>query len=428
MRGLRRVADSGRAVCATIHQPSIAIFNEFDALLLLKRGGEVVFFGDLGDHSSNLIHYLESYTATPRIQPGENPATWMLTTIGAGSASPTAKPFDYAGNYSASKLRINCLERIDDLNAKATPDNEVSFETPFATSFSTQVTSVMSRIMTIYFRSPDYNTIRLMVAFVVAMIYGSVYASQRVPENESDMNSRINSIFMALIFMCVYGQNSVLLVFQSERNMFYRHKAAKMYSPAAILGSLTVAEIPFLFLTATVFTLAFYFIMGFSTDPDKFFTFYFFVFLAIATYTFLGQMLMSLFRDTETAQGFGGLIIGFSSLFAGILIRPSDIPTFWVFMYWLMPGQYIFESLFTSQFNGDDTLIEASVGSSFYTALKCTPDGSVCKGTISQWLEVNFSDFSEDHLGRNVGYLVGLLAATRIIAFIALNRLNYRAT
>jgi ABC-type multidrug transport system ATPase subunit len=76
MRGLKRIAQTGRAVCATIHQPSIAIFNSFDSLLLLKRGGEVVFFGELGDESTNLITYLERYGSTPKIQPGENPATW----------------------------------------------------------------------------------------------------------------------------------------------------------------------------------------------------------------------------------------------------------------------------------------------------------------------------------------------------------------
>mmetsp|Transcript_2153 Transcript_2153/g.3908 ORF Transcript_2153/g.3908 Transcript_2153/m.3908 type:complete len:1099 (-) Transcript_2153:1265-4561(-) len=97
MRGLKNIALSGRAVCATIHQPSLAIFTSFDSLLLLKRGGETVFFGELGDESANLIRYFEGYATTPKIQPGENPATWMLTTIGAGSAGTSGSdPFDYA--------------------------------------------------------------------------------------------------------------------------------------------------------------------------------------------------------------------------------------------------------------------------------------------------------------------------------------------
>ncbi len=37
--------------------------------------------------------------------------------------------------------------------------------------------------------------------------------------------------------------------------------------------------------------------------------------------------MVSLVRDSVTAQGFGGLIIGFTGLFSGVLIRPNKIPT-----------------------------------------------------------------------------------------------------
>lgn len=58
-------------------------------------------------------------------------------------------------------------------------------------------------------------------------------------------------------------------------------------------------------------------------DPGKFFYFLLFVFLGLCTFTYFGQMLLSLFRDTQTAQGFGGLIVSFTSQFSGILIRPG---------------------------------------------------------------------------------------------------------
>jgi ABC-2 type transporter len=166
MRGLKRIAQSGRAVCCTIHQPSIAIFNDFDELLLLKRGGETVFFGELGKQSSLLIQYFERFDATPKIHPGENPATWMLTTIGAGSSTSNTKPFDYAGSYSQSKLRKQCIERIIGICADPSDDKKVVFPSEFATSYGTQASAVFSRAMTVYFRSPNYNVTRVMVAIV----------------------------------------------------------------------------------------------------------------------------------------------------------------------------------------------------------------------------------------------------------------------
>ncbi len=51
------------------------------------------------------------------------------------------------------------------------------------------------------------------------------------------MNSRVTSIYITALFLAVNAQNTVLPVFEMERNMFYRHKAALMYdqvSPAAV--------------------------------------------------------------------------------------------------------------------------------------------------------------------------------------------------
>jgi hypothetical protein len=36
-------------------------------------------------------------------------------------------------------------------------------------------------------------------------------------------------------------------------------------------------------------------------------------------------MMVSLVRDSVTAQGFGSLIISFTTLFSGVLIRPNEI-------------------------------------------------------------------------------------------------------
>jgi len=83
MRVLNRIAASGRTVICTIHQPSAEVFLSFDDLLLLKRGGEIAFFGELGDKAKNLIQYFEGVPGTPPCPKNANPGTWMLEVLGA---------------------------------------------------------------------------------------------------------------------------------------------------------------------------------------------------------------------------------------------------------------------------------------------------------------------------------------------------------
>lgn len=52
------------------------IFEAFDQLVLLQRGGRLTYFGPLGLESSQLIAYLEGQPGVEPIRPGYNPATW----------------------------------------------------------------------------------------------------------------------------------------------------------------------------------------------------------------------------------------------------------------------------------------------------------------------------------------------------------------
>ena len=445
MRSLRRIADTGIAVVATIHQPSVAIFNSFDSLLLLKRGGETVYFGELGEDSYNLIEYLETYPATTPIKSGENPATWMLTCIGAGSAGSGKDSFDYSKAYAHSSLASDCIAKIDSMEQ----GEEIIFETKYATSSKTQAKEVYKRLSKIYWRSPGYNRVRLLVSAIVALLFGSVFASERTPTDEGGMNGRVTSIYITTLFLGVNAMNTVLPVFETERNMFYRHKAASMYNHRAITAAFTLVEAPFILLTALVFCLIWYFIVGFELDAAKFFLYYLFMTLSLATFTFIGQGFMSMFRDSQTAQGFAALLIGMSSIFGGILIRPHLMPSFWIWAYWTFPLHYILEGLLTSQFRNDNTPIEASVGSPFYEFVReryCddVPFGSplpvddcvgdefgtetCCRGSAEQWIFNSFGGmWIPDHIPYCIVYLFGAILVSKLVALYGLKNKNFLA-
>ncbi|VAI17494.1 unnamed protein product [Triticum turgidum subsp. durum] len=68
MRAIRNTVDTGRTVVCTIHQPSIDIFESFDELFLMKRGGEEIYVGPLGRHSCELIRYFELLKMSERLK------------------------------------------------------------------------------------------------------------------------------------------------------------------------------------------------------------------------------------------------------------------------------------------------------------------------------------------------------------------------
>lgn len=49
----------------SIHQPSGELFQLFDRLLLLRKGGQTVYFGEIGERSSTMLKYFERNGASP---------------------------------------------------------------------------------------------------------------------------------------------------------------------------------------------------------------------------------------------------------------------------------------------------------------------------------------------------------------------------
>lgn len=84
MQVVKNTVSTGLAVVCTVHQPSTEIFLAFDELLLLKRGGEVIFSGPLGRGAQTLVKYFEGVEGVPRFEVADaagvkhNPSNWAL--------------------------------------------------------------------------------------------------------------------------------------------------------------------------------------------------------------------------------------------------------------------------------------------------------------------------------------------------------------
>jgi ATP-binding cassette subfamily G (WHITE) protein 2 (PDR) len=85
IRLLRKLADNGQAVLSTIHQPSSILFEEFDQLLFLAKGGRTVYFGEIGENSRTLLDNFEAHGARPCGE-SENPAEYILEIVTTGAS------------------------------------------------------------------------------------------------------------------------------------------------------------------------------------------------------------------------------------------------------------------------------------------------------------------------------------------------------
>jgi len=114
-------------------------------------------------------------------------------------------------------------------------------------------------------------------------------------------------------------------------------------------------------------------------------------------------------------------------------IRPENIPPFWIFLYWILPGHYTYEGLLISQFNNDETPIVASPNSPFWNAIDCPKQlqggATECVGTASEWVQASFGGiYKSEDIPWNILYLCCLIIVTRIVTGVALATINFRRT
>jgi ABC-type multidrug transport system ATPase subunit len=177
VRFLRKLADSGQAILCTIHQPSSVLFEQFDRLLLLKKGGKTVYFGDIGDHSRKVIDYFESNGAFP-CPPDANPAEYILDVIGAGATARVDR--DWNEVWMQSVMHKESLAEIralkGDYAAEVTADQtHESSESDFAVSWLSQYRAVQSRLYLHYWRNPTYVMGKLFLNVVAGLFLGFTF-------------------------------------------------------------------------------------------------------------------------------------------------------------------------------------------------------------------------------------------------------------
>lgn len=124
------------------------MFEQFDDLILLKKGGNVVFFGELGYESNKLVTYFEERGAKP-IERQENPAAWVLRAFAGEQTSYK----DWAELYKSSEQFSTVKKQIAAIRDSSDAKKKVTFSSTFSTPQFERIRLMCGRMSTIYRRS-----------------------------------------------------------------------------------------------------------------------------------------------------------------------------------------------------------------------------------------------------------------------------------
>ncbi|CAA2949075.1 ABC transporter G family member 36-like [Olea europaea subsp. europaea] len=368
MRTVRNTVDTGRTVVCTIHQPSIDIFEAFDELLLMKRGGQVIYAGPLGQHSQKIIEYFEAIPGVPRIKEKYNPATWMLEV--SSVATEARLSMDFSEHYKSSTLYQRNKALVKELSTPPPGAKDLYFPTQYSQATWGQFKSCLWKQWWTYWRSPDYNLVRYFFTLACALMVGTIFwrvGTKR--ESSADLLTVIGAMYTSVLFVGINNCSTVQPVVAIERTVFYRERAAGMYSALPYAIAQVIVEIPYVLVQTTYYTLIVYAMVSFQWTAAKFFWFFFVNFFSFLYFTYYGMMTVSITPNHQVAAIFAAAFYALFNLFSGFFIPRPSIPKWWVWYYWICPVAWTVYGLIIGQYGDVEETIKVP-GMSFEPMIK----------------------------------------------------------
>ncbi|KAL4882943.1 ABC-2 type transporter-domain-containing protein [Aspergillus karnatakaensis] len=401
---LRKLADHGQAILCTIHQPSALLFQQFDRLLLLAKGGRTVYFGDIGENSRTLIDYFTRNGAEP-CAADQNPAEWMLHVIGAAPGSSAI--CDWAETWRSSpeftQLRQE-LELLEMSNADSA-EHAVSSQQQYAAPFYTQLWLCTRRVFQQYWRTPSYLYSKLVLCFGTALFIGLSFLQTDI--SVMGLQHQMFAIFMLLVIFAFLAYQT-MPNFIMQRDLYeVRERPSKIYSWAAFMLANIAVDIPWNSLAAVIIFLPFYYLIGMDkngqlldsalTERSWLMVLLLWSFLVhCATFT---MMVVASAPTAEVGAIISLIMFTMCLIFCGVMSPPTALPGFWIFMYRISPLTYLVGGMLSAGLARTPVTCSA-----IETVLVQPPSNSTCSDYLSPFLQIAGGEIYNPNATKNCQY------------------------
>lgn len=296
---------------------------------------------------------------------------------------------------------------IKDLSTPAPGSKDLYFSTQYSRSFFTQCLACLWKQHWSYWRNPPYTAIRFLSTTVIGLIFGTMFwdIGSKITKRQ-DLFNALGSMYTAVLFLGVQNAASVQPVVAVERTVFYRERAAGMYSALPYAFAQVLIELPYIFVQAAVYGVIVYSMIGFGWTISKFFWYLYFMYFTLLYFTFYGMMAVAVSPNHQIASVISAAFYGIWNVFSGFVIPRSRMPLWWRWYSWICPVFWTLYGLVASQFGDMKDRLETGE-------------------TVEQFVTI-YLDFKHDFLGVVAAVILGFTVLFAITFAISIKLFNFQ--
>ncbi|KAJ9693826.1 hypothetical protein PVL29_009675 [Vitis rotundifolia] len=345
---LHDIAEAGKTVITTIHQPSSRLFHKFDKLILLGKGN-LLYFGK----ASGAMEYFSSIGCSPLIT--MNPAEFLLD-LANGNINDVSIPSELEdkvhtensetetrnGKPSPADVQEYLVEayetRVADQEKKKLMipipiDEELkakvcSPKREWGASWWEQYSILFRRGLKE--RRHDYfSWLRVTQVASTATILGLLWW-QSESTNPKGLQDQAGLLFFIAVFWGFFPVFTAIFTFPQERAMLSKERAADMYRLSAYFVARTTSDLPLDLLLPVLFLIIVYFMAGLRMDAGSFFLTMLTVFLCIVAAQGLGLAIGATLMDLKRATTLASVTVMTFMLAGGYFVKKVPIFISWI--------------------------------------------------------------------------------------------------
>ncbi|XP_055683532.1 ATP-binding cassette sub-family G member 4 isoform X2 [Lutzomyia longipalpis] len=364
---LKQLAQEGRTIICTIHQPSALVFRMFDHLYAIAEG-KCIYTGSV----QNVVPFLmELDLKCPEFY---NPSDYLLeiSTNDYGmqnerlvAKSQNGMTCTYRSQKSRNSTQIAAMTKVEQMmaNGLITPVRAPSLAhsskvppTPvmdlmqmkpkkaglkidptkcckrddrYPTTFLRQFYIILLRSFLILWRDRSLTAMRVCIHLFVAPVIGVLYFG--IGNDGYHTYNNYKYAFFSIMFLMYTAFSSIILVFPLELPIIKREHFNRWYSLKAYYVAMTLADVPVQVVCVFLYTIITYLMTAQPLEIQRYALFSFTCLVVCFVAQSIGLLIGSLF-SVKNGAIFGPFVICPFLIFSGFFIHLADAHPF---MHWL---------------------------------------------------------------------------------------------